>query len=293
MVGRRAGVGVILGAAVTAVCIAYANESAPAASTCAATPVRWEWNKLAPGFPWIAVGPTKARLHGALLGYRYLGDGRVNASEGVVLLAGRALKIAWYSTKWGGSNVRLTGRRLDGPDSFRYRFGASLGAGWYPSGITVPAAGCWELTLKTDGWTRRVVVKAVDPAPEGTCDATPAGADGSVRINPARSGVSGLWPWRTEDNRALLYAGGRSPDGKYAKVLWRGRPLGGTLVVSGSRLDGQATFRQEFKGAGGPTGTGYWPSTVIAPEPGCWLLTVRIVGQTGAAGIVVTRVVSP
>ena len=79
---------------------------------------------------------------------------------------------------------------------------------------------------------------------------------------------------------ALLYAGGRSPDGTNTKVLWRGGPLGGTLVVTGSRLDGQSTFRQEFKGAGGPAG--YWPSTVIVPEAGCWLLTVRIVGQTGA-----------
>jgi hypothetical protein len=291
MVGRRAGLGVVLGAAVAALCIAYANESSSATSTCAATPVRWEWNKLAPGFPWIAVGSTGSRLQGALFGYRYLGDGRVNQSEGVVLRAGRAEKIAWYSTKWGGSNVRLTGRRLDGPGSFRYRFGASLGAGWYPSGITVPAAGCWELTVKTDGWTRRVVVKAVDPAPEGTCDATPVAANGWVAINPARSGVSGGWPWRTEDSRALLYAGGRSPDGQNAKVLWRGRRLGGELVVSGSRLDGLGEFRQAFKGAGGQPG--YWPSIVVAPEAGCWLLTVRIVGQSGAAGIVVTRVVAP
>ena len=187
--------------------------------------------------------------------------------------------------------MTVTGRRLDGRGSFRHLFNATLGEGWYPSAITVPAAGCWELTLRTDGWTRRLVVKAIDPASEGTCDATPVAADGWVRINPARSGVSGGWPWRTEDGRALLYPGGRSPDGTNAKVLWRGRPLGGTLVVAGSRLDGQATFRQEFKGAGGPPG--YWPSTVVVPESGCWLLTVRIVGQTGAAGIVVARVVSP
>ena len=111
-----------------------------------------------------------------LFSYRYLGDGRVNRSEGVVLRAGRAEKIAWYSKKWGGSRLTVTGRRLDGTRLLPPgRSGRPSGAGWYPSGITVPAAGCWELTLKTAGWTRRLVVKAVDPAPEGTCDATPAG----------------------------------------------------------------------------------------------------------------------
>lgn len=291
MVGRRAGLGVILSVTMAAAGFVYANDSSSAASACRASPVHWEWNKHAPGFPWIAAGPARSRLFGALLGYRYLGDGRVNRSEGAVLTAGRAVKIAWYSTKWGGGFLTVVGRRLDGPGSFRQRFGWAIGAGWYPSGILVPAAGCWELTVRTDGWTRRLVVRAVDPAPEGTCEATPVRADGSAAVNPARSGVSGLWPWRTEDGRALLYAGGRSPDGTNAKVLWRGRPRGGTLVVSGSRLDGVATFRQEFKGAGGSPG--YWPSTIVAPEAGCWLLTVRIVGQAGAAGIVVSRAVAP
>jgi hypothetical protein len=156
----------------------------------------------------------------------------------------------------------------------------------------MPSAGCWELTLKTNGWTRKLVVKAVDPAPEGTCDATTVGTDNAARVVPARSGISGLWSWKTAEGGALLYSGGTTPTGGNTKVLWRARPLGGTLVVSGSRLDGIGAFRQEFKGAGG-TQPGYWPSTVVVPEPGCWLLTVRIVGQTGAAGILVSRVVSP
>jgi hypothetical protein len=216
----------------------------------------------------------------------------VNQSEGVVLRVGRAEKIAWYSKKWGGSRLVVVGRRLDGAGSFRQSFRATLGEGWYPSGILVPAAGCWELTLRTDGWTRRLVVHAIDAAPEGTCDATPVPASFLLKLTPARSGISAAWSWRTPEGGALLYAGGRTPTGGNTKVLWQGRRLGGTLVVNGSRLDGEGAFRQEFKGAGGQPG--YWPSIVVVPEAGCWLLTVRIVGgQTGAAGIVVTRVVDP
>jgi hypothetical protein len=292
MVGRRAALGVIAGAAVAAVSIPHATGSSPAPAACAAAPVHWEWNARAKGVPWIAAGPAKTRLEGVLFSYRYLGDGRVNGSEGVVLRAGMAEKIAWYSKKWGGSRLTVSGRRLDGRGSFRAQFGATLGEGWYPSGITVPAAGCWELTLRTDGWSRRLVVKAIDPAPEGTCDATPVGPDNAARVVPARSGIFGLWSWRTPEGGALLFTGGRTPNGGNTKVLWRARPLGGTLVVTGSRLDGQAAFRQEFKGAGGSQ-PGYWPSIVVVPEAGCWLLQVRIVGQTGAAGIVVARVVSP
>ena len=148
MAGRRAGLGVTFGAVVAAVGIAYANDSSSAISACAAAPVHWEWNARAKGVPWIAAGPPRARLEGVLFSYRSLGDGRVNGSEGVVLRAGRAEKIAWYSKKWGGGRLTVTGRRLDGRGSFRERFNATLGEGWYPSGVTVPAAGCWELTLE-------------------------------------------------------------------------------------------------------------------------------------------------
>jgi hypothetical protein len=62
-------------------------------------------------------------------------------------------------------------------------------------------------------------------------------------------------------------------------------------VIRGTRLDAPGSFSQTFKEAGGPRG--YWPSIVVVPDPGCWLLTVRIAGQEGAAGILVVRVVPP
>ena len=130
MVGRRAGLGVIVGAAVAAVSIVYANDSSSAASACAAAPVHWEWNARAKGVPWIAAGPAKSRLEGVLFSYRYLGDGRVNRSEGVVLRAGSAEKIAWYSKKWGGSRLTVTGKRLDG----RAPSGRRSARRWAPAG---------------------------------------------------------------------------------------------------------------------------------------------------------------
>ncbi|MGH3143391.1 MAG: hypothetical protein ACRDO9_09705, partial [Gaiellales bacterium] len=64
MVGRRAALGVILGATMTAAGFVYANDSSPAASACHASPVHWEWNARAKGVPWIAAGPAKSRLEG-------------------------------------------------------------------------------------------------------------------------------------------------------------------------------------------------------------------------------------
>jgi hypothetical protein len=282
-----------LGCAALAAGLAAALASQPVASVgCPAALVHWEWNKRAHGTPWVFAGTGRSRVEGWLYSYHeYVGDGRVNRSERIVLRAGRQEKIGWYSPTWGGSRLTVTARRLDGAGSFRQTFRAAVGPGVYPSGILVPAPGCWRLTLRTSGWTTRLIVRAVDPAPEETCDATPLRENGWLSVTPARAGVTAGWPWRSPDGRALLYAGGRSPDGQNAKVLWRSRQIGGLLSVRGIQLDGIGSIRETFPEARSPRG--YWPSTVILPAPGCWLLAVRIVGQIGAAGIVVSRVVSP
>jgi hypothetical protein len=259
-------------------------------SSCAAALVRFEPNKRAgDGVPWIRVGPTRARLEASLYSYDlYVGAARVNRSERLVVRAGIPEKISWFSHKWGGQVLRLSGRRLDGAGAFRQTFRAAYRASSYPSGLRVPASGCWELTLRTKGWLRRVVVEAIDPPAKGACEPTPVrGTD--VRAMPARSKLAGAWSWATPEGGAFLHAGGRTPDGGNTKVLWR--TLGGAsgqLVLRGTQLDGNGSFGQIHPEA---IPSGHWPSIPVVPSPGCWRFTVRIAGaKPSAAGILVVRV---
>ena len=186
--------------------------------------MHWEWNARAKGVPWIAAGPAKSRLEGVLfslplprrrtrepLGGRRPARGKGGEDRVVLEEVGRQ---PHDDQRQAARRPRLV------PQACSAR---RLAKAWYPSGITMPAAGCWELTLRTDGWTRRLVVKAVDPAPEGTCDATPVGADNSARVSAfpvghQRSSGRG----KTHEGGALLYAGGKTPTGGNTKVLWRG-----------------------------------------------------------------------
>lgn len=263
-------------------------------SLCNAASVRYEWNKGARGFPWVTAGPARARLEGWLYSYpQLLRHARVNQSDRLVLRAGVEEKIFWFSRRWGGSRLTVVGRRVDGQGSFRQRFRAAHGSGAYPSGLRIPAAGCWALTLTTDGWSRRLVVEAVDLPAEGTCDASPVDATGWARLTPLRSRLVAGLGWRTPEGGALLYTGGRTPTGGNTKVLWRtddfdGR-VSGELDLVGAGLDGTASVSQRLATVGG----GYWPSIVVIPEPGCWLLTARVGAVPAAAGILVVRVVDP
>jgi hypothetical protein len=273
-----------------------AARGAPAQSpSCNAALVRYEWNRGAGGAPWITVGPTRSRLEGWLYSYRaYLADGRVNQSERLMVRAGVEEKIGWFSRKWGGSRLRISARRLDGEGSFVQTSRAvAQGARWYPSALNVPQAGCWQLTLRTKGWVRQIVVEAIEPPAKGTCDATPVPESGPVVLTPRRSGiVTGWGPWVTPEGGALLYTGGRTPEGGNTKILWRTTRdasfPSGELTLRGTQLDGAGTFRQTFREV---SPLGHWPSIPVVPNPGCWLFTVRIGGRPSAAGILVVRVV--
>ena len=304
MVGRRAVLTLsLLALAAASSGITAVRERAQTPS-CLAAFVRYEQNRgLGRGataqLPWISTGPASTRIVGYLWSYAAgLADGRVNRSPRLVLHAGVRHKVLWHPRKGGGIRLQIVARRLDGSGSFTGRFGPATvpgsGAGVvFPSAFTFPAPGCWQLTLRTGGLRRAVVVEVVEPVPPETCDATAVDESGSVTLTPPRAGIAAGWGWQTPDGGALLYAGGRTPDGGNTKVLWRTtRDVsllpGGELVVRGTQLDGAGTFGQSFREV---YPRGYWPSIVVVPNPGCWLLTVRIGGQPSAAGILVARVV--
>ena len=271
MVGRRAGLGVTSPPRRGGLSIAYANDSSSAASSCAAAPVHWEWSARAKGVPWIAAGPRSRGSRAGFSRIANLADGRVNGSEGVVLLRGRAKRrSAWYSKKWGGGFLTVVGNRLDDRGLVPQRFGAMNPARAFTrralrSRRRPPAADAEDGRLDAT-----LVVKAVDPAPENTCDADA----GSTRTAGCGSILGGRAFGRlamANGRRSRTALRGRSFARRHErqKAPWRSRPLGGTLVVRARASTAQATFRQEFRGAGGPAG--YWPSTVIVPEAGRWL----------------------
>lgn len=268
--------------------------SAVLATSCPATPVQYGWHREAPRdtAPWIAAGPGRRRLVGHLYAYwDMLGDARVRTSPGFVLYAGRPAKIAWIPRSWGddwGRYLTVDGRRLDGPGGFRQRFRRAVAPQFYPTGVTVPSAGCWRLTLRSGRRSETVVVQAIEPPAGRPCDLSQGGSDG-VRATPVSSGIVAGWNWRTADGGAFIYTGGKTPDGGNTKVLWRAeRGSESSIRLLGRRLDGPETFQQTWPAAVSEPGA--FPSTVVVPSPGCWLLTVRT-GHVG--GVIVFRAVTP
>jgi hypothetical protein len=69
-------------------------------------------------------------------------------------------KVLWITrTKGYRQTLTIQGKRLDAPGSFRSTY---RGFGDYPSYVSVPAPGCWRVTVTTGPVTGRVVFSATD-----------------------------------------------------------------------------------------------------------------------------------
>lgn len=69
-------------------------------------------------------------------------------------------KVLWITRAHGyGRILRMSGRRLDAPGSFSSTYN---GFGDYPSYVSVPAPGCWRVTVTTGPVSGSVVFSATD-----------------------------------------------------------------------------------------------------------------------------------
>ncbi len=240
------------------------------------------------GTPWVAAGAVTGRLF-AYSG-RTLMDARVNGSDGLVLYPhGRTLdgttKILWVVRRRYGPTLTLRASRLDAPGTFTQRF--KHGGGQFPSIVDVPEPGCWRLSLRTGKVRATFVVQAVDAPSEPVCEPAPVYRDDRTWMptRPRSNGIVAALFVSTIPgaNQAVIYTGGRAPEGWSTKFLWWSpRPAGGVSLV-GWRLDGIGMFRQSFHAAAADDGTIVYPSIVDIPTSGCWGVRVTIGSRTGFA----------
>lgn len=218
--------------------------------------------------PWVLATPGSAGVVGLLVSYpQMLRDGRVNASDGLVLWRTGA-KIVWTLSG------PLVAQRLDGPGAFRARLHQRL---------RFPSSGCWRLTVRK----ATIVARVVERPDTLGCDLTVLSQTGKAFVRPRSAGIYGGWTWRTERNGALMYTHGVGPGDLNAKVpWWVRRNWGPSLELVGTRLDAAGSFKQEFSGAVSPRGV--FPSIVDVPAPGCWLFRLR---TARLAGVLVVRAV--
>jgi hypothetical protein len=285
----------LVAALAAAALVARPGAGKAPAAPCAASVVHYTATRV--GTPWVAAGSA---FTGHVFYYSTVtGDGRVNQSDGLVAYAGVPGKVLWVprNRRRAGSTLVVTARRLDGDGAFTQRLRAVAGT-QFPSQLTIPAAGCWRLTLRSGRLGASVKVQAVARPSEPRCDPTPVfrtqphpkfGAITWMQATPRGSGVAAIRFVSVVPgaDSATIYAGGQAPEGWATKFLWWAPHPTGPLVLTGRRIGGTGRFVQHFGGAGSDDGL-VFPSIVEIPTAGCWAVTVAM-GK--AAGLVVFQAV--
>lgn len=130
-------------------------------TTCHASAVHYRTVKQTPrgvaGVPWVA--STNSAFRGYLF---YWGGTRWahTRATAVQIFTTKAHvnvnpKVLWVALRESGTALSIRGTRLNGPGSFVARYPAAIGGGQFPSYVTVPAAGCWRVAVRSGslhGW---------------------------------------------------------------------------------------------------------------------------------------------
>ena len=256
------------------------------AASCLGTAVHFGPGPL--GVPWLRSGKVTANLA------YYLGptamDSRVNQSDVAAMHVGRPSQIVWTIRGRRPAAVSVRAEHPGASGVVVRRVSASFM-------LTLPAEGCWRLTVQSGKDRGVFVVRAVKPPDEQFCEPSPVYRSlphpryGNVTWLPAtprRSEIAAVLFVSTlpDVDRAVIYAGGRAPEGWSTKFLWSSPRSRGDLELAGRRLDGTGSFRQRLHSASStdPPVTGdVYPSIVNIPTAGCWGLTLRSPGVAGFA----------
>jgi hypothetical protein len=91
-----------------------------------------------------------------------------------------------------------------------------------------------------------------------------------------------------EQRRAVLYAGGTTPNGNATKILWGaiGEGAGDELLLRGSRRSSTGFFEELLpaRRSGDPDDETRWfPGDVVVPASGCWDILLRSGSVIGKA----------
>jgi hypothetical protein len=149
-----------------------------------------------------------------------------------------------------------------------------------------------------------VILAALLASASLACPAAPVRTDGNPAIRglgraswiaPRPGPIFGvLFGGRAVNGRFSVYAHGRDPrTGVAEKILWivplRARSRAGSYLYVVGRL-GQKRFAQRLDQASSEQTPGLlFPSTLHAPSPGCWTLTLRTGRITARTGVLVQR----
>ncbi|MGH7486870.1 MAG: hypothetical protein ACREMY_14900 [bacterium] len=139
-----------------------------AGTVCAAAAVQYRTVKRTPrgvaGVPWVA--STNSAFRGYLFYWGGTRWARTRPHAVRIFTTNAHLrvhpKVLWVSLGRSSRRLAIHGTRLDEAGSFSASYPAAIGGGQYPSYVTVPAAGCWRVALRSGSLHGSVTFLATD-----------------------------------------------------------------------------------------------------------------------------------
>jgi len=137
-------------------------------TACGASAVHYRTVKRTPrgvaGVPWTA--STNSAFRGYLFYWGGTRWARTRANRLQIFTTKARVnvnpKVLWVALQHSGTTLAIRGTRLDGAGSFSARYPAASGGGQFPSYVSVPAAGCWRVAVRSGSLHGWVTFQATD-----------------------------------------------------------------------------------------------------------------------------------